>query len=221
MEAVFPLTLFILLFGGIFLIAYLFSKKARIRRRLKKFPFKYISDFVNGESAKITGMVEFVDVPLTSPLSGRSCAWYYVLVEQRVSSGKSSHWKKIIEEEVPGRFVLREGNRCALIDERKVKTYIVGDKQFRSGFMNDASEVLESYLNKHGINSVGLFGFNKAIRYKEGVLEEGERITVFGKGEWKEAAQLGLADIYGRVLHLRAPDQDFMVLTDDPHSCNK
>jgi hypothetical protein len=221
MEVFFTFTVFIIVFGSIFLLAWLFSKKARIRRRLKKFPFKYISDFVNGESAKITGMVEFVDVPLTSPLSGRTCAWYYVLVEQRVSSGRSSHWKKIIEEEVPGRFVVRDGNRCALVDERKVKSYIVQDKQFRSGFMNDATGTLEAYLNKHGIKSEGLFGLNKSIRYKEGVLEEGERISVFGKGEWKEAPQLGLADVYGRVLHMRAPDQDFMVLTDDPGAVKK
>lgn len=44
---------------------------------------------------------------------------------------------------------------------------------------------LESFLAKHGWKSTGLFGFNKSLRYAEGVFEEGKSVTVFGRGVWE------------------------------------
>lgn len=31
---------------------------------------------------------------------------------------------------------------------------------------------------------IGLFSFNKGLRYAEGVIEVGESVTVFGRGGW-------------------------------------
>jgi len=42
---------------------------------------------------------------------------------------------------------------------------------------------LKSTLIVIGFKSEGFLGFNKSIRYKEGILENGEEIAVFGKGK--------------------------------------
>jgi len=208
----------ILVIGAIVLTVLYFNKRAVIKRKLKKAVGKKISDIVSGEIAKVVGKVEFAGEPLIAPLSARRCAYYYVLVEQQVSTGKSSHWNKLIEEEVGGKFVIRDGRHCAHIDSRNVKSVLVEDRQYSSGFGNDASAELERYLNDHGQKSEGTFGWNKTIRYKEGVLEEGELIAAMGRGEWKNAEQVQLPDTYDRVLEITSTEEEPVYLSDDPET---
>lgn len=206
----------ILVIAAIIFISFYYSKAAIVKRKLKKAVDKKISDFVSGDIAKIVGKVEIIGEPLIAPLSGRPCGYYYVLIEQMVSSGKSSHWETIIEEEVAGTFVVRDGRYAAHISNQKVKSYIVQDKIYKSGFGNDATAVLEKYLNDHGQKSEGLFGMNKTIRYKEGVLEEGELIAAIGRGEWKNAEHLKFEGNFDRVLEISATETEPIYLSDDP-----
>lgn len=205
----------VLVMGIIFFLVTYFSKKAVVKRKLKKAAGKKISDFVSGDIARVVGKVEFAGEPLIAPLSGRRCARYYILVEEKVSSGKSSHWNTLIEEEVVGRFVIRDGRHVACIDSKNVKSYLVEDRQYSSGYGEDATAVLEKYLNEHGKKSEGIFGMNKTIRYKEGVLEEGEMIAVVGRGEWKNADQVQFPN-YDRVLVISSTDEEPVYLSDDP-----
>jgi hypothetical protein len=176
-----------------------------------------VSAFLSGDIAKIVGNVEFVGEPLIAPLSGRRCAYYYVLVEELVSSGKSSHWKKIIEEEVGGTFVIRDGRYRAHIDSNStLKTYLVQDAEYDSGFRNDATDTLENFLQAHGMDSENFLGMNKTIRYKEGVLEEGECMAVVGRGEWKNAREVSLPESFGRILVLSSTEEEPIYLSDDP-----
>lgn len=200
----------------VILLSTFFSKKAIIKRKLKKATGKKISDFINGDIAKVVGKVEFVGEPLIAPLSGRPCARYHILVEQKVSSGKSTTWRTIIEEDVVGRFVIRDGRYCAHVNSQNIKSYLIEDRQYRSGYGNDATDKLERYLNAHGQQSEGTFGWNKTIRYREGVLEEGELIAVMGRGEWKTAEQEQLPDSYDRVLVITSTEQEPVYLSDDP-----
>ncbi len=214
-DIIIPLGVFIVILVFVLLGLY-FNKKAVIKRKLKKAVGKKISDIVSGEIAKVVGKVEFVGEPLIAPLSGMHCAYYCVLVEQQKSTGKSTHWDTIIEEEVGGKFVIRDGRHCAHIDSRNVKGVLVEDRQYSSGYRNDATPGLEKYLNDHEQKSVGVFGWNKNIRYKEGVLEEGELIAAMGRGEWKNAEQVQLPDTYDRVLEISSTDQEPVYLSDDP-----
>lgn len=201
--------------GMIVFVANYFSKKAVVKRKLKKAIDKKISCFFSGDIAKIVGKVEVIGEPLIAPLSGRSCAYYYVLVEQRVSNGKSTHWRTIIEEEVSGSFLVRDGRYCAHINTQKVKSYIVQDRMYTSGFMEDATVVLERYLKAHGQESEGFLGFNKTLRYKEGVLEQGEIIAALGRGEWKNANSDQISE-NSRVLEINSTEEEPVYLSDDP-----
>lgn len=96
-----------------------------------------------------------------------------------------------------------------------MKKYIVKDKNYSSGFLHDATERLEKYLNRKGFQSQGFLGFNKALRYREGILENREKVAVFGKGIWKDAVSLNLPKKYGRVLEIVSFNEDAVYLSDD------
>lgn len=208
----------IIVIGVIIFASSYFSKSARIKRKIKNAPLKKISDVKDGETAKIIGSVEIVGQPLIAPLSGRKCSYYHIKVEQKVSGNKSSHWKTIIEEEVPGKFVLRDGKDCAFIDKNAIETYLVKDRKYSSGFLNDADDVLEKYLQNHGHKSENFFGLNKTLRYSEGVLEPGEKVAVLGTGKWINAEDLYLPTNYYKILKMKSSENEGLYLSDDPET---
>ena len=59
-------------------------------------------------------------------------------------------------------------------------------------------------------------GFNKTIRYKEGVLEKDEQVAIYGKGKWTKASALNLPERYGNILEITAPEGENVYLSDDP-----
>ncbi len=201
----------------IFVVQY-FSKKAIVKRKLKKTPKKPIRLVQTNEVVRITGKVESVGDLLIAPLSGRKCVYYYVLVQIQRSTGKSTSWTKLIEEEVPGKFLVRDGDNYAVVDTNDVKSYIVQDKNYSSGFRKDAEQQLEAYLQSHGHSSTGFLGMNKALRYKEGILEVGEMITVAGKAEWRNINAATISS--DRILTIKPTDKSPVYLSDDPEVLN-
>lgn len=217
-EVLFPVFMVLVVIGIIF-VKFYYNRKAVVKRKLKKAAGMKISAFLSGDIAKVVGNVEVVGEPLIAPLSGRPCAYYYVLVEQLVSTGKSSHWKKVIEEEVGGTFVIRDGRYRSYISKESIlKTYIVQDEQYSSGLGNDATTTLENYLRAHNFESENFLGFNKKLRYKEGVLEVGECMAVIGRGDWKNAREVSLPDTFGRVLVLSSSNNEPIYMSDDPET---
>jgi len=128
------ISLIIAVVFGIMLYSYFFSKKAIVKRKLKNAEHKKIANFKDGEISKIVGNVEFIEEPLISPLSNRKCSFYYVHIEQQVSSGKTSKWETLIEEEVSSNFLIREDENYAFINDNNLKCYIVQDESYSSGF---------------------------------------------------------------------------------------
>lgn len=198
-----------------------FSRKAIIKRKLKSSEFKRMADFKSGESAKVVGRIEFVDTPLIAPLTHRKCSHYHVKVEQKKSSGNSSKWVTLVEEEKHNKYLIKDGSKYAYINNSFLKSYIVQDAKYSSGFWTDPTEYMESYLSSKGIDTEGFFGFNKTLRCKEGVLEKGEEVAVFGKGEWKQAIELGLPEKYGNILEITATGEEAIFMSDDPDTTER
>jgi len=201
--------------GIIVFLTNFYSKKAIVKRHLRKAVLKSIHSVTDGEIVKISGKVELTGPPLVAPLSGRKCAYYHVLVEQLVNTGKSTHHKKLIEEEVAGPFGIREGRSCACIDTSRVESYIVDDAKYESGIFNDPTEVLDNYLSAHNLNSENFIGFNKSMRYREGILEEGEVISVLGQARWKHTETGEWSDDFGKLLIIGPTDKMPVYLSDD------
>jgi hypothetical protein len=211
--------LFVCVIACVIIFGAFFSRAAIVKRKLKGTPEKKIAFCLSGEVVKVKGEIKYVGTPLTAPLSGRQCAYYYILVEEHRSSGKSSSWHTLIEEEVGADVVIKDGNQYALIETGMVKSHLIQDKQYSSGFLDDATEQLEKYLKSHGNESTGLFGLNKSLRYKEGILEEGELIAVAGKVDWKRKSEVKPDIPAERILVISRTDTaEPIYLSDDPEA---
>ena len=194
----------------------IFNDDARIIRKLKNARLKTISSFNEGDEAKIIGTIKKTDTPLISPLSKRECIGYHVLVEQKRQNDDTSSWETIIDKKVIEDFIISDNEMDAIVRTNKLKSVIVKDNKQKSGFLNDASPQLEQFLNMHGIKSENIFGFNKTMRYKEGILEPGELISVFGKGTWKMSRDLNLRTSSEKLLEISHLQDGFVYLSDHP-----
>jgi hypothetical protein len=221
-------TLFIL-FGGVvaavlvgsWVYKEFFSARGRARRALRKAPRVPIAQAKDGEVAKLAGRLRLVDAPLTAPLTGRPCAYFRTMVEQQKSRGKSSYWDTIIEEsDFSARLVIEDGTGSALVELTYPLVVLNMDTHLRSGFLNDATPELGTFLSRHGVSSQG-WVFNKTLRYKEGALEEGEKVAVFGlcRREPDPDPQAG-GGYRDRPMRLRVvdPPDGEMLISDEPET---
>lgn len=214
--------IFIIMVLGVIVLMYFSSRKVLVRRKLKRSPLVHIKEFKDQEVATIQGKVQYAKRPLIAPLSGRPCAHFRIIVEKKVksknhSTSQQSSWQKIIEDEQSSPFLILQDGYAAILDHQSRLSYLVEDRKYSSGFLNDASKKLENYLKSHGHRSENLLGFNKTLRYKEGVLEEGEHVAARGIGKWVASSELSLAIDAEKVLLLVAPEDDSLYLSDDPN----
>jgi len=208
--------IFLAFFAGLIFVGIYFSRKSVVRRALKKAGEKRIGEFMDGDTGKIVGRVVFAGRTLTAPLSMRSCVYYHIVVEEYRSSGKSGSWHTIIEDEQKGDIVISDGSHYAVIDPQQIKSFLVPDVNYSSGTFNDATPHLEQFLSHYGRKSTGLFGLNKSLRYREGILEKDETFAVSGQGQWIAPQSRGLNISARRVLMITPGQEGHVYLSDDP-----
>ncbi|WP_299258601.1 hypothetical protein [uncultured Aquimarina sp.] len=216
----FLIMIFILIIVIAIFIGYYFSHKNRVLRKLKQANIKRIQLVKDKEYIKVIGKVQNIKEPLISPIGKRKCAYYQIIVEEK-HSGKNKSWHTIIKEDKAVNFIIESsGERAIVLVDTSPKTkmvYLVKDVKHVSGTWNDPPKYLETYLQSHGKDSTGLFGFNKSIRYREGVIEIGEKITLLGTGHWKESDHT-LDRYSSKSLYISGDSENKLIITDDPKS---
>ncbi len=211
-------------FVGAMLWHHMFGEAVRNWRALRNAPRLPISEVKEGQIAKVVGRLRLAgSEPLVAPFTSRPCAYYEVKVDQKKSSGKSSYWEKIINTmEAQPSFFVEDDSGKALVTLDSHQVLLTMDAFFKSGILNDASDRLKAFLMRHGESSQG-WVFNKTIRYKEGVLEEGELVAVLGLCSWEPdpnpppgaGGYGGYRDMPMR-LHIKAATEKQMLVSDDP-----
>ncbi len=219
-EALIIIPIIIIVFGVIAFASYYFSKKQVVLRKLSKIPHKSIGGLKTNELTKVSGKALHVKEPLIAPLSGRACVFYSVKIEKRVSSGKSSHWKTIIKEEKTQEFFVNNNGDFVTVRPSQTPknhiSYLVEDKKTSSGTFNDPTPEFESLLKQYNIEPLNFLGFNKSLRYREGVIEIGEKITVAGIAKWKTLSEPIPDYQYSKIAELVAEGKDKLIITDLP-----
>ena len=204
---------------------YYFNTKQIVVRKLSKITHRPIGSLRTNELSKITGKALHVKEPLVAPFSKRPCIFYSINIEQKKSNGKSTYWKSIVKEEkFQEFFVERSGNYVMVQPTQMPKNYInylVVDNKTSSGTFNDPTSEFEKLLNKYNITSKGLFGFNKSLRYNEGIIEVGEQITVAGIAKWKTLSQPIEGYNYSKIAALESTDKQKLIITDLPLNTRK
>lgn len=220
MSPFIPIIIIVCLAALIGFLVYYFGTKQIIIRKLAKINPKPIGSLKTNELSKITGKALHVKEPLIAPFSKRPCIFYSIKIEQKVSNGKSSHWKKIIKEEkFQEFFVERNGDYVIVQPKQNPKNYLshlVVDTKASSGTFNDPTPEFNNLLSRYNIESTGLFGFNKSLRYTEGIIEIGEPITVAGIAKWKTLSQPIEGYSYSKIAALESTEKQKLLITDLP-----
>jgi hypothetical protein len=146
-------------------------------------------------------------------------------IEQKKKRGKSSHWKTLVNETKIQNFFLEKNGDYVMVqpiqDPKNYMSYLVIDNKINSGTLNDASPKFEALLNHYDIKSEGYFGFNKTLRYSEGIIEIGEEITVAGIAKWKTLNEKIEGYSYSKIAALESTDAQKLIITDLPNLKSK
>lgn len=177
--------------GALIFGTWWFSPYQRTLRALRGVPRVSISEAVEGSLVRIVGTLRAGPRTLHAPLSGRGCACFRVEVDQRVSHGKRSRWRSLIRAENSVDFVVEDATGRAIVKGGFIETAIVLDHHQRSGTFNNTTPELDAFLARHGHASTSFFGFNKRLRYREGVLEPGEIVALVGRARWEDDPEPG------------------------------
>lgn len=217
----------IVVVGGILVASY-YSVRAKLIRRFRSVELVALETLQEGQVARLTGAIEYLDGPLETPVTGRPCACYEVVIEERRSDGNGRHaWSEVGREvKWVDAFYLRgvEGVHGeverAVVQVQNPTVLINSDQHTTSGFLDDPTPRESELAARLGAKTVG-FIFNKTLRYREGVIEEGELVTVVGKCVLERDPTPGARGGYrGQVTRKRivAPDGEAMLLSDEPET---
>jgi len=219
-EPFIPITIVICIILLVIGIAFYFDKKQMVIRKLAKIKPKPIGSLKTNELSKITGKALHVKEPLIAPFSKRPCVFYSIKIEQKKSNGKSSHWRTVVSEEKFQEFFIEKNGDFVMVQPadapKNYISYLVPDKKTSSGSFNDPTPEFEALLRRYNINSTGVFGFNKALRYTEGIIEIGETITVAGIAKWKTLKHKVEGYNYSKIASLESADKQKIIITDLP-----
>ena len=196
-----------------------FSRERRLKRRIKGLPISPIAQTPEGRDVRVSGRLVYLggEAPLIAPLSGRPCAAWRVLVRERTGSGKNERWVTLVEESDARDFALEDPGGRAIVDGTLVELALDFDSSGGTGLLVRSSPRLEGFLHQRGIPTRGLV-FDKALQFREGILEAGEKVTVAGSGAWESDPTQrgqGYRDV-GRLLRVRAMSDGQLLATDDP-----
>ncbi|OUR98167.1 hypothetical protein A9Q86_14000 [Flavobacteriales bacterium 33_180_T64] len=206
--------------GLIGFLTYYFNRKNVIIRTLSKIPNKPTSSLKTNELSKVSGKALHVTEPLLAPYTRRKCVFYQIKIQQKVRRGKNSHWKTIVQEErFQDFFVDTNGDFVIIKPSDHPRNYIchlVKDSNQSSSTFNDPTPKFIALLKRYNINSETFFGFNKRLRYEEGIIEIGERITVAGIAKWKTLSEPLPEYPYSKIATLESDNKQKLIITDLP-----
>ena len=198
-------------------VAYYFSASLRFKRELKKIPPFPLRDAPENEPVRLCGVLRHIDsAPLRAPLSARPCAAWRVVVERYRQRGRSGHWEKVLDENDSRSFLIVEGDDVAEVDGTCLDMLLDYDDKDGTSFMGSIPPVLAHFCEERGIDTKTWLGFSVRLRYREGVLEEDEEVTVAGVGRWLKdpgRAGRGYRDV-GRRFKLEALPDGRLLCTD-------
>ena len=212
---------FLLVFIIIVLISIYFSKKQKIIRILSKLPKQHIGSLRTNNFSKISGKVVAIADPLIAPYSKRKCVLYFIKIEQRIKTGKQKKWKIIHTEEVVQDFLVETRGDCVLVQPNQYPknylSYLVVDSKISSGTFNEPNTKFDNLLKQYNINSANFFGFNKQLRYYEGVMEIDESVTVAGTVKRTTLKTPIKGYNYSKIVSLVSTEKQKIIITDLPN----
>lgn len=160
-----------------FLLDLFLSKEEKIKRMIRRTELKELSKVRIGEYVKVQGVATPYERTMTSPLQKKKCVGFQVIVGREMVDGYDDSY---IKEERMQNFYLTDGDQKILIVPNKAIIDLGKEDVGSSGLLKNADQNMKEFLKRHQTGSKS-FGFNKSMNFMEGVLKEGEEVTIVGK----------------------------------------
>lgn len=207
------------------------SEKAVARRRGRGSDGRTIADLAGADLAvaatanagpaggvpiKLVGQVVLGFVPLSAPLTGRRCVAWQVHIEREDAE---AGWVTVIEERQASDFSLCDGTGSVHLRIYRPSLALADAARFQSGPLEEASPRAEIFLAARASASAGHLGAGEPMRYREGVLVEGELVAVGGVAAREPFADPGAAGSFPetalRLVMQPLPGGE-LIISDDP-----
>ena len=117
---------------------------------------------------------------LTSPFTQKECVYYQYKIEEYHSSGKSSKWQTIRQEEQKILFQLQDDTGTIQINPENAQIEIPNDFEKTSGIGRDPPQNVQQFLKRNNLNHETFFGFNKKMRYTESYIAPKDKLYIMG-----------------------------------------
>ncbi len=141
------------------------------------------------EQVEIVGKAES-GTPLQSPITKTACVMWQVVVMERRSSGKSSHWVTVYSNASTAPFDVSDfTGRMRIHPGRQMELLLRDDVKKSSGIFNSLDEQTQAALSAMGVNTKGLLNLNKPMRIHERYIEQGDEIYVLGRTSLNQGAR--------------------------------
>lgn len=195
-----------------------FNPEARAKRALAARPRALIGEGTGGK-VHVVGRVRARGELLHAPVSGRSCVAYQLFVT--VGEGDDRNFVDVSEVrpftviDETGEAVVETGAATAIVS---LETDREGLNSSSDGMTDATHRYLLRLIESRGIDPTTLFNHIKLIRYREGILEEGETVSVGGLAsrDLDLHAQSAAPRALPTSVVIRGTSADPLVITDDP-----
>ena len=192
-----------------------YSETSTLKRLLRGSKACAIENVPEGKPAKITGRLHLLGKVLHSPITGRSCAYYQLIVSVDNSDKYRGGWERILEEEECVDFELEDETGRALVESANSKT-VAASEEIEVGDSEDASERLRSFLAARSVVAKALAS-GRRVQFLEAALEPGEKVSVIGIGVREvdpKAAPVGYREAPTMRLRIEGTSKRPVVISD-------
>jgi hypothetical protein len=181
MRCVDPVLVFLLSvpisLGAIAIFIQYFSNAEVVRRGLRGARLYRIRAFPPDKVARIAGTVRRSGELLEAPVTGRRCIAY--VVRLREESGGTGVTHPAIEETRGNPFLVEDTEGRALVKLERERCSLTLERHKEVGVVESTSGI-DALLARQSVHKGG-----GRFRFEEGILEEGDRIAVLGKGRFE------------------------------------
>ena len=185
------------------IVSYYLIKYYRLRKIISSSKTSKISDFRDGFRV-IKGRVIALSEPLISPYAKTDCVYYDFQVEEKRRSGNTDAWDNLIKDEKMQMFGVHDGSGMAVVDLKNAKIELKSDNEFNpvlSPHMKDLSySNRERLLKRYGVKSYN-GKYERTVKYRELIIEEGVQIYVMGETDGKSDGH-PLFKVQGKPLYV-------------------
>jgi hypothetical protein len=142
-------------------------------RLISKLPLSKINSAALGPVA-LMGRAQ-ARKPMPDPLSGLPCCWWRCVVEEYISEGKNSHWRKILTKSSNELFYIQDATGMVAVDPEGAEFFA---EESTIG-IEDVNRDIKPLLISWGVDVAGFWGAKK-IRIKQTIFYPKDPLYVLG-----------------------------------------